>query len=416
MKHLLIGVFAAIALIGSKVALETTAIGHLAEAQTYGLLIRLLPTFTKEGPPVQVLDVSHLIGRVGEDGQKLIPTHRERLFDLLTVIAEQRPLAIGVDVDFSPTQKGWVSEQDPDFFERCQALAKKYDTPIFLGIYRTLREQPEAWLGVSQFQSMAAGLWLPRSAEPRLPVAFAPMRAGKTPSTGSEGDAEQWIPSLGAALAGAVLGTAKGPPLIPPSAVELESLQLIPINFGGATLQVRNTMVDYSFLDQIERESLRKVTPADVRKNADRIRNHVVLLGDTSREAGDRFPVPVGEEDRNGVFVHAALATSLVAHPLYEFKHSVRLAFDAALSFIVIALVLVLSGRGAGAAEHAIEARVVSYVVIAVLLLGVTFVLTFRVVWLDFLLVVFFLAVHPTIETRLKRILSRLRSTRIGAA
>lgn len=415
LKRFLFGVIAAVVLIGTKLAIEKTPFGQWAEAQTYGLLVRILPNFAKDGSPVQVLDISHLVGRVSPDGKRLEATDRKELFELLNAIAAQQPLAIGVDSDFSPTGERWtgrwVTDDDPMFFEQCKDLSARTKVPIYLGVYRTIREQPKAWLGVPAFKDMAAGLWLPRPDARRLPLEFwagskQEVRASDHHNEAQPGkQTEAGLPSLGAALARRALrGQARGPALVPRSYVDIEATRQVTVDLDGIPLEVKDAMVDYSLIDQIELEKLVKVTPADVRKYGERLRGRVVLLGHALDDAGDKFRVPVGDADRNGIFLHAALASSLIAHPLYEFKHGTRLLFDAVISIAIIGIVAMLLRKGnkTGHDEHALEKRVLMGAVAVVLVFGIAFVAISRVVWLDFLLVVFFLLLHPAIETRIK--------------
>ncbi|PZP32811.1 MAG: hypothetical protein DI603_08995 [Roseateles depolymerans] len=409
MKRFIWGIFVASLLIGSKLLVEATPFGHWAEEQTYSFLAGLLPNFAKDGAPVQVLDISHLGGRISTDGKRLEPTDRKQLLELLNAVAQQQPLAIGVDSDFSPSDRwtgGWVTNADPAFFEDCQKLSKRLRVPIYLGVFRSIREQPKAWLGVPAFKDMAAGLWLPKPDARRLPLEF---RTARSETAIASGQTSEILPSLGAALARSVRIDDPAPLTISKTFLELDTTRKLKVDLDGSALLVKDSMVDYSFIDQMEREVLIKVTPDEVRKNGDRLRGRVVLLGNATDEAGDKFPVPIGPENRNGIFLHAVLASSLIAHPLYEFKHGTRLLLDAVISSLLVGAVVLLSKRTTDEdEEHAVETRVLLAAVAIVLVSGIIFLIASRIVWLDFLLVVFFLLVHPSAESRIKKVADAL--------
>ena len=54
----------------------------------------LIPAFRAEGLPVTVVDISRMPG--GED----TPTDRKTLGDIIEALADNRPVAIAVDIDF----------------------------------------------------------------------------------------------------------------------------------------------------------------------------------------------------------------------------------------------------------------------------------------------------------------------------
>src|SRR6185437_9535483 len=77
-----------------------------------------------------------------------------------TAAAAQNPKVIGVDIDFAPNKFGYPDPQsDPTFFRALLQLKQK--VPIFLGIGRSHGQRPDTFLGVPEFQSLAADLVSP---------------------------------------------------------------------------------------------------------------------------------------------------------------------------------------------------------------------------------------------------------------
>lgn len=404
-------VFVAAILIAAKLLLEVTPVGHWAEDTTHELLIKTLPTFTRDGPSVTILDISHLVDSKHGSQTEASPTSRQELHTLLEAIAKQQPLAIGIDVDFSPKATGWVTAEDPEFFEYCTSLP----VPVVLGSFRGIREPQAGWLGAPQFAPLAGGLWLPESGSRRLPISFFADHADEPP-----------MPSLGAALAKAAAPALRLDEHPLHAFLEIQSSRPYVAEPSGRPLRLQEVMVDYSFVHQMYREAMLEVSPQEIAKNEAKIRNRVVLLGVVDGGKGDLFPIPGEAKNLKGVFLHAALASSLLAHPLYEFKHSVRIALDIILSLFIILFVFYASNQRRAStthkqtrpvktdtpvydSHHELEAAVIARTVLAVLLAGVAFVVLFRVIWLDFILVTFFLLVHPSVEKRFDQFMGKAK-------
>ena len=96
-------------------------------------------------------------------------TDRLKLLAIVENIAAKKPRAIGIDIDFSPDESGWIDPvNDPRFLNRIRYLrgdekendakAKEEGVPIFLGVHRTRTGKPEMWLGSEAFEDMAASI------------------------------------------------------------------------------------------------------------------------------------------------------------------------------------------------------------------------------------------------------------------
>lgn len=386
-------------LLGAQRAVEHSSVGAWIETRTYSAIMNLLPTFRRDGHEVVVLDIGHLRStRPGPVG-KVAPTPTQEIRELLDALADAPAAAVGIDIDFSPGVQGWIRSDDPEFFEQCLRYGAERRMPVRVGVHRSMREPQEAWLGLPDYSPLAGALWLPKRVSARLPVWIA------TPSHNSV------LPTLGAAVSASLQGqhaeysswrSMVFAPIVS-SDVSVESWG------GGVT--IGSTAVNYSSMDQLEREAnIRGPARAEyVRANPERFRGKVVLIGDvTGATQQDIFPVPNGEVNRRGVLLHAALAQTLLVDRLWEFSPSFRLGIDIVLTMSILSAVAITRCRSRAAISErraeALEDRVVIVAVASVLIAGLTLVLL-RVVWLDFLLVSFFLLAHSRVQRLLVSLL-----------
>lgn len=384
-----------------KYVLEQTPIGRWAERETYGLLAGNLPSFAKAGPAVVIVDIGHIPGGGGAVGETPIVTSRARLKELLDALVAAEPLAIGIDIDFSPNRRGWISSGDPTFLDHCLRLNERF--PVRVGVFRGMRESPGAWLGLPRFAPLAGAMWLPAEEARRLPLSIEAVASAPA------------LPSIGAALAMGAVGDRDL--LAHPLAFALEGPTTRPVALEphGAPIVLREVLVNYGLLEQMRREALIAATPADIAKYRDRIKNRVVLIGDLKAGlASDAFRVPGVARDQRGVLLHAALASTLLSNPIAEFSHTARIVLDLALGG-ALALVALWARRRHGADDdHAAVGKAVLIAVAIVFVCGFAFVVWFRVMWLDFLLVAAFLLLHPGAHTWLSKLVERMRPPRTG--
>ena len=189
LRYFIVGFLATALLVTAKVSIECTFVGTWAEREAFDFLMSTLRHLSNSSAGVVVVDINHLRDGLPEAADPPFPTPREPIKALLSQIAKLNPLAIGVDIDFSPTAKfGWLKNDDPTFFfDYCLQLDNK--VPIRLGVYRSLREPREAWLGLPKYSELAGALWIPKEDARRLPVWF------EASGTGTR------VPSLPASLA-----------------------------------------------------------------------------------------------------------------------------------------------------------------------------------------------------------------------
>jgi CHASE2 domain-containing sensor protein len=386
-----------------KVGLEQTPLGRWAEKQTYSFLAGNLPSFAAGGPTVVVIDIGHIPGGAGVVGQAPTVTSRMALREILDALVAVEPLAIGIDVDFSPNRSGWIDKGDPAFLDHCLRLGAR--VPIRVGVFRGMRERPDDWLGLPKYSSLAGAIWLPEDGARRLPISVA-AKAGAPE-----------LPSLGGAVATAV---GRGRDLLAhplsfmlqPVTEEERSFEL-----HGTPVVFREALVNYGLVEQMKGEALIAATPADIRKYSDRIKNRVVFIGDLKAgPATDVFPIPGFSRDQRGVLLHTSLAGTLLAHPIAEFSHTTRVVLDLILGCVIAGVALSAHRRYGSKAAHALEARAVAITVALVIGCGIAFVIWFRVMWLDFLLVVVFLLLHPGAHAWFTKRIERFRSSEKGGA
>lgn len=373
-KHLGIGLCATALLLLGKIAFERTAAGHDFEVKTYEVLQSFLPSLSGSPLPVLVADISKLPG--GKDG----PTPREELKKLLAALVAQYPRAIALDIDFSPDEGGWMTPRDPEFFDYCLELSRRTRTPIFLGVFRTVAEGPDTWLGLSKYRSLAAaGLAKPTDTR-RLPR-WIQFRAGAPR-----------LPTLGEALARAYRADPPPPPRWISWAVERTEHE------PAEGLSTADVLVNYSKLEQLKSEHVVFTRPDTVEDMGALLRGRLVLLGDVAMPM-DPFVVPGQAASVPGVYLMASVAYTIAFEPLFEFTHTVRLVLDFAISLVIVSGAYWISTRTTNvAASRRRRGRFIIVIVAGVLLAGIALVRFADIMWLDFMLAPGAILLHPRVE------------------
>lgn len=386
-KHLAIGFAATMLLLLTKMAIERTETGREVDVRTFQLLQGFLPGLTREHLPVVVADISRIPG--GKDG----PTPRAALRELLVAIADQAPRAIAVDIDFSPKPDGWVTDDDPAFFDFCLDLSRRKQVPIFLGVFRSFQEKADAWLGLPEYQSLAAA-GLGRPADPR-----------RLPRWVDTGDAR--LPTIGSALASAYLADLPQPPGWISWALERADAK-----HAGEAAHIVDVLVNYSKLDQIDSEHLTFTRPDTVKDLGELLRGRLLLLGDVASPM-DAFTVPGRQEVVPGVYLMASVAYTIAFEPLYEFSHGARIALDGLISMIIVFGAYRIAERsGRGIKGRRRRGRFVLAMVLVVLAFGVALVRVGGIMWFDFLFAPFAILLHPRVEDFLTEKFSRRGKSR----
>ena len=379
-----------------KIGLENTSPGRAFEQYTYTLLLRALPQFHSDGQSVVVVNISHIPG-----GSKdlvtgaYVATSRSHLREVLDVLASLQPHAVAVDIDFSPAATGWIDNGDPDFLDYCLDLSQR--VPVTLGVFRSLREPKQAWLGLPKYAPMAGALWLPQTGLERVPVWIqAPGIPDRLRSL-SDGLAATWYEHRPDRFAG-----------FEPMIQRYRS-RIVTSNTRRDGFEVGEVLANHAGLSQLVSETVRFTRAEELLRHGERIRGRLVILGQVD-QARDRFLIPGRDNLFPGVYVHASAALTLANEPVYEFSHAFRIVLDLVVSFLVLAAIVV-SRRGRidsdPVALHASEGRTLGWAVAVTLVVGFLFVGLAHVLWLDFLLGIFFLLLHPTVEGWFHRVVQR---------
>lgn len=354
--------------------------GRLSEQATHSVRDRSLP-------PIVIVDISGL--PPGKDGA----TPRKQLRNIIGQVMQWNPRSVGIDIDFSPSEKFpeyWATHDDPGFMDYCL----KFKNKLYLGAARSLGLPRRDWFVVEQYADLATALYVERGARKML----------KEVTAGPDGERGEACTGMAYALA--------GKPSVPQNrlfglahfADELQSR-----GKGGQSHRIGNTFfIDYSQLEKMQRswykpgdnagkmpyccirydqldESSFKVTP-----------RAIVLIGDAKQVTdADSFVIPDrADMPVPGVFVHACAVDTLLKGPLYWVGEADSRWIDglvALLAAVVIggAKVACLRYQRAGAFPCEKRFELLSWAIewagiLTFLALGVVYVFKTRVYWYTF--------------------------------
>ncbi|MEC5407588.1 CHASE2 domain-containing protein [Paraburkholderia sp. MPAMCS5] len=391
----------------AKTFFESTAPGRLAEIGAFEFLEQRISNFTGARLPVVVLDISKLAGG-GTDAANPVPTSRPALREIISALVDAHAAVVGVDIDFAPGPAGWISRaEDPGFFDYCLSVNQTTRTKIRLGIFRTRQASPDGWLGLPKYQTLAADL------AGTHPEALNSMYRAVQWVVNQEGHNK--LPSLGYAMAADYLQNSAVPDaprwlrpwLIQQEAPNESRSEPSPESQTQSKSEhdedePHGRLVNYSKLQQLQTERLRTLHRVSVVDAQDDFTGKIVILGDATQRNGADVFIPPGGDLTPGVFYHASAAYTFAFEPLYEFTPFTRNLLDIALGlpFFAIAVFKGKQTKHAGD-EHAekrwerIEKVTIYASAVAVILLGLAFMLRWRIMWLDFILVIAALAAHP---------------------
>jgi CHASE2 domain-containing sensor protein len=226
-------------------------------------------------------------------------TDRDSLLALVGAVIAASPRAIGIDIDFSPDDAGWIDPaRDPWFLAELRKLRERAEIPIHVTVGRGSASGPDHWLGSPEFALLAAGA----SRSPDDPR--APFTLWQTSSV-----AKNRLCSMAAALTDqcAARGGRGLWARLFPTARGFKHCTRDRICQSGEEFYV-----DYSRLSSIEAESYAAWRPEQVA--ARDVRDKIVLIGYAASHApiDDRVPVPGRHADVAGVFALAAATQTLI--------------------------------------------------------------------------------------------------------
>jgi CHASE2 domain-containing sensor protein len=401
-----IAVFITIVLICVRELLQNyTYIGQRIEFAAYNIIQDILAS--KPIPkdiPITIVDLSGLEIKPIQGAKKgETATPRMPLLETLENLANLGAWAIAVDVDFSPDGT-YRTPEDPVFFQKLLDLRRDTRVPIYLGVgtAHRLALSREQWLLNSKYQDLGVSILVPKSETLMdMPECFQIDAATKCSR-----------PTLSGMLVQALKEKRSAPPepliagwlepLIAGWLVEQLSMTRLSDHISVGTFPV-----DYSALaDLINNHTIRSTKKHILEENVNLIAGHVVLLGDARpSDPSDTFRVPgwFWSLDMPGVYLHACAVYTLWQAPLYQFKRWPRLLVDVVLALAIIVPIVCI--RLYYARRTCMEVAVprlqwvlTGLVVVAVLLTGAFFVDQTRLLWDDFLLVIFAFLMHPAVE------------------
>ena len=406
-RDLLKGLLFILIVLSIKLLIERTTFGKHLELMDYGFLQTQL---SRERAPITIVDISDLAQKdYVVKGQIVRATPREPLQEMIQAIAEQKPKAIGVDIDFSPDEKGHALPREPEFFQFCLDIHKQTGVPVFLGIKRTIGDPAAQWLGDERYEDLAASILVPR--DTRRMVSLIRVEEETKPE-----ERERRITTIQSMSSRLAVAWGRQPDRFAQALLlRLGLLERISEKHLDYGVSPEDFLVDYSALDSIEKVSATNAAALRDGSRRDRIFGKLVLIGDaTLGKATDLFPVPGrAQELYPGVFLHASGAYTLIRAPLYELTRSGRLVIDLLLSGVILGA-LVLIGLFYGdpqsreRATHRLRGIFTLVVVIVAIVIGVIFVRITRIMWDDFFLALILLVFHPSIEDRAESLWKKL--------
>jgi tetratricopeptide (TPR) repeat protein/CHASE2 domain-containing sensor protein len=407
--YVLVGLLATALMGGAKFAFEHSSWGHDLELWVFGKLQGQLNSVDRENP-IALIDISGLRGEKGEIAPLLCPKETggnngrktaHCLEEIITALAEQRPRAIAVDMDFTPTPTGLANGDDGEFIDFCLDLKQKKNLPIFLAIGGTKAARPEQWLGAEEYKDLAVAVATNKQDTSRMPL-WVQANGGEKLKTLSFALAKEYWKEL------------PGPPNWIAGAVESNDarLQVESQSGAGTELAYASQPVNYSKLDAMALAAKSDTDAASIARSDRSYRNKLVIIGNVTRfVAPDAFIVPGHEEEPvGGIMLHACATYTLVKEPLFELSSRARLLLDLAIAGIIILGVAFTRYRHPeDLSWHSRQALYIYAAIVLVFLAGWLLVRTSGVMWLDFLLVMGALFLHPTLEGLLYKIGARFK-------
>ncbi|HLJ56426.1 MAG TPA: CHASE2 domain-containing protein [Chthonomonadaceae bacterium] len=390
-------------LLALNLLLEQTELADRLKVLVFNAMQRRLPSGARAPVPlVQVVDISSLPGTIGHN-----LTDRRTLARLIEKIASQHPIAIGLDLDCSPQLPSNADElptmtaDEVQFLDTCLALSKS--TPVFLGADRTATGSSSQWLYDAPYTDMAAALRTPTDER------FTMWRSIRVKS------ADRELLSMSGKLASAVPAPLRPPTYAVPRALKWALTPEVDRDLSPA-IRVEEFLVDYS---QIEALGERSISIDDVMAapaGDSRLRDRLVLIGNSSSETTDKMVVPDRTRAFPGVLVHASAAYTMLQSPLFQPTLPGRIAGDLLLGLLGIAIVVgrrlwhIHRGLDEPSEAHinTIHNVTTAVIFVSVIVAGIFLVQKTHVIWDDFPLVVVGLLFHRPVERLFKHLSGKI--------
>ncbi len=390
--YLLLGAaITALLILVNKNFIEPTPWGHRAQSFAFELLQGRLSSFNPEEElPVVVVDISGI--PLTPEGYK----DREKLIPLIKAIADEKPSAIALDIMVSPEAGQWRTQTDPELLKMGLELTER-DIPVFFAVDKEMPlANPEAFLGEARFANMAVTVAIYENDAKRIPLWVRDKTRGEK------------LPSLSLALAR--IERKKNPekvslPQLPDWSIE--TIDDFPGKLGtDKDIEYADALVNYSKFEAIQQTDLLTRSASSVKEFGRKFKNRYIILGNGAVTGPDDFAVPGRlEEVSSGVYMHACAAYTLMREPMYEFKPLVHFVADVILIGFILLTVAFLRWRHLGDKTRFpwqdVQRKLVWGSGALVTFLAFLLVSVAGVLWLDFILIVVALFLHPWVEKML---------------
>jgi CHASE2 domain-containing sensor protein len=387
------GILLTVVLILIKTGIEHWEFGKQVEQMTYNMLqIRLLSRSAHENLPVVVVDINEIVPvPVKHADRTVLVTPRKPLLRIIKAIADQKPLAIGIDLDFSPNVYGYYSPEDPAFFKSLLNI-RNQGIPVYLGIYDSVFYDPGKWLGQPEFQPLAAYITIPYPEDTE-------------PST----KMIEWVQPAGVSepcfsLSYALTRTERTPILKPLQwAVKRTALT------AKDEFSVSEFLIDYAPLETLISQRIVAEDESAIAQYNKQIAGKIVLIGRASPELSlDQFNVPGRGVPVPGIYVHASAIYTLLQAPLYRLTPKGRVAADALAALLVFGPILLIQLYYSRKCINSVKSynlpRILTLaVILAVIVVGHLLVHKIRIIWTDYLMVIGALLLHSPMERSLDK-------------
>lgn len=360
--------------------LERTSFAHQLSLASYGFLQEQL---SASAAGITLIDISALKPQPLA-GRPDPVTPRAPLRTIVLAVANHRPKAIAVDIDFSPDERGYVHPDDPDFMEFCLRLREASGIPIVLGVGRRSIWPTADWLGDVKYQQLAAAMIIPNDLR-RQPRSIR-VAAGVT------------LPSLGAAIVPPAQSTSSGAQFLHNG---LRAAGLI-AQFSARDREeftADEFLVDYSAMPLFEEFST--ISAEGVGSFGSHLEDRIVIIGDGRENNSDMYTVMGASYP--GMFLHAAAAYTLMHRPLYEVTHRGRILMTTVLLGLVLVPVAVIGTRARQKRkklwiEDRLSGALTILLIVGGCMLGGYVIRSTRILWDGFILAFFGLALHRPVE------------------
>jgi CHASE2 domain-containing sensor protein len=387
-REFLRGAVLAVLLIGLKVVVEHGEFGKQLEQMTYNLLqLRLLSHADRADSPIAIVDISGMTPiPIQYEGKAELVTPRGSLLGIVAAIARQKPRAIGIDLNFSPGNSGYLTPDDPVLLQSLLDI-RRQGLPVYVGIYDSVVLAPAKWLGQPQFQPLAAYITIPNPEHTE-------------PSTRMV----EWVRPAGVSA----------PCFSLPYALAHTEQASVPRTLRWAARRAAVTteaefaaaefLIDYGPIEKLIAGRIIADNEQEIARQGQRLAGKIVLVGRASPgQSADQFNVPGRGMPVPGIYVHGAAVHTLLRAPLYRLTAAGRIVADALAALLVfgpILLARLYSHRRAldQASAHRLHVILTSAVILAVLILGYSLVDKTRLIWTDHLMVIGALLLHSPME------------------